>query len=71
MEINRNKPSSPPVQVAPPVAQAQDARERAAALAEASAKSRQEEAARMAQNKLRQQVNGQGQTVGTRLNEVV
>ena len=70
MEVNRNKPSSPPAQVAPQVAQAKDARERAAALAEATAKSRQDEAARMAQNKLRQQVNGQGQTVGTRLNEV-
>jgi len=70
MEINRNKPSSPPVQVAAPVAQAKDARARAAALVADMAKSRQEEAARQAQNKLRQQVNGQGQTVGTRLNEV-
>ena len=70
MEINRNKPASPPVHVASQVAQAKDARARAAALAAETAKSRQEDAARQVQNKLRQHVNGQGQTVGTRLNEV-
>ena len=70
MEINRNKPASPPVPVASQVAQAKDAGARAAALAAETAKSRQEEAARQVQNKLRQHVNGQGQTVGTRLNEV-
>lgn len=70
MEVSRNKPASPPIREVPDVSQAKDARARAVSLAEEAAKARRQEAAMQAQNRLRQQLNGQGQTVGTRLNEV-
>ncbi len=70
MDVSRSQPASPPIREVPDVNQAKDARARAASLAQEAAQARRQEAATQAQNQLRQQINGQGQQVGTRLNEV-
>ncbi len=70
MDVSRSQPASPPIREVPDVNQAKDARARAASLAQEAAQARRQEAATQAQSQLRQQINGQGQQVGTRLNEV-